>query len=256
MDALFSWLTPAPKPAALPLAKETGTLLGEMQKQVKSFENNAEVGKLHTAAKLALLEFKGVDCSGEAKIVDLEVGPAELISMSKKAVKSIEGPLRRVYLSVAAKNVERAIETLLTKMNGLVLLLRSLGRQKKINEMLAMVCFLQASINKLVEATEKTAAKAAAPLEMPKLTADAKALLEEVRMEHDFDMLDDLLAEARAQSIPDAPATKPQSKTRKGKGKSRDKTKTMRAVHERKLSTMRNRKHSHAKNRTRRLTHA
>ena len=219
MDALFSWLTPAPKPAALPLAKETGTLLGEMQKQVKSFEINAEVAKLHTAAKLAVLEFKGVDCSGKAKIVDLKVGPAELIAMSKKAVKSIEGPLRRVYLSVAAKNVERAIETLLTKMNDLVSLLRELGKEKKKNEMLAMVCFLQASINKLVEATEGTAAKAAAPLKMPKLTPDAKALLEEVQMEHDFDMLDDLLAEARAQSIPDAPTTKPQSKTRKGKGR-------------------------------------
>lgn len=219
MDALFSWLTSTPLPTPLPLAKETGTLLREMQKQVKSFESNAEVAKLHTAAKLAMLEFKGVDCSGNAKIIDLKVGPAELIAMSKKAVKSIELPLRRVYLSVAAKNVERAIEKLLSKMNDLVSLLRELGKEKKKNEMLAMVCFLQASMNKLVEATGETAAKAAAPLKMPKLTPDAKALLDEVQMEHDFDMLDDLLAEARAQSIPDAPTTKPQSKTRKGKGR-------------------------------------
>lgn len=91
--------------------------------------------------------------------------------------------------------------------------------------MLAMVCFLQASINKLTEATEQTAAKAAAPLKMPKLTPEAKALLEEVQMEHDFDMLDDLLAEARAQSIPEAPKTKPQTKTRKGRGQRNGKRK-------------------------------
>jgi len=60
---------------------------------------------------------------------------------------------------------------------------------------------------------------------MPKLTPEANALLEEVQMEHDFDMLDDLLAEARAQTIPAAPTTKPQSKTRKGKGQRNGKRK-------------------------------
>ena len=218
MDALFSFLTGKPNPPPLPLAKETGRLLGEMQKQVKDFQNNAEVANLHTATKLAMLEFKGVDCTGKAKIVDLKVGPAELIAMANKAVRAVTAPMRRVYLSVESEDVERAMEELIGKMQDLVRTLRSLGKDKKKDEMLAMVCFLQASINKLTEATEQTAAKATAPLKMPKLTPEAKALLEEVQMEHDFDMLDDLLAEARAQTIPTAPTTKPQSKTRKGKG--------------------------------------
>ena len=225
MDALFSFLTGTAKPPPLPLAKETGRLLGEMQKQVKDFQNSAEVAKLHTATKLAMLEFNGVDCTGKAKIVDLKVGPAELIAMANKAVRAVTAPMRRVYLSVESKDVERAMEELISKMQDLVRTLRALGKEKKRNEMLAMVCFLQASINKLTEATEQTAALAAAPLKMPKLTPEAKALLEEVQMEHDFDMLDDLLAEARAQSIPTAPTTKPQSSTRKGRGQRNGKRK-------------------------------
>ena len=182
-------------------------MLGEMQKQVKDFQNNAEVAKLHTATKLAMLEFKGVDCTGNAKIVDVKVGPAELMAMANKAVRAVTAPMRRVYLSVESKEVERAMDELISKMQDLVRTLRALGKEKKKDEMLAMVCFLQASINKLTEATEQTAAKAAAPLKMPKLTTEAKALLDEVQMEHDFDMLDDLLAEARAQTIPTAPTT-------------------------------------------------
>ena len=120
MDAFFSFITGTPKPPPPPLAKETGRLLGEMQKQVRGFQNNQEVANLNTATKLAMLEFKGVDCTGKATIVDLKVGPDELIAMANKAVRVITVPMRRVYLSVPSKDVERAIEELISKMQHLI----------------------------------------------------------------------------------------------------------------------------------------
>ena len=219
----FSFLTGTPKskPTKLPLAKETGLLLAEIQNKAKEFEKNVEVAKLHMAAKEAMLKFKGVDCSGKGMITDLKVGPAELIAMSRNAVNMMTKPLRKVYLSVNAKGVERTIEGLIDEMNELIRVLRELGRKKDKDSMLGMVCFLQASINKLKDASEATARELGKVSCLVALTKEAQDILNEVQLEHDFDMLDDLLTEAKLKDIPNAPTTKPRSRTSKRGGKTR-----------------------------------
>ena len=190
----------------MPMTKETGKLLSVMRST--NIKANARVAELNTATKLALLHFKGVDCSDVATITDMRIGPKELTAMVKKATKAVVPALRKMYLSVGNKDLQKAVEDFITGLEDSSEIAKRLEKTKDQNAMLRIVCSAQAAIAELAKVSGravKDLSKTSAPM-----SAEAKTLLQNVTMEHDFDMLDDLLAEVRAQTdIPNAPKGKP-----------------------------------------------
>jgi uncharacterized phage infection (PIP) family protein YhgE len=213
MEFFSSMFAVKPKQPTMPLAVETGRLLKEVRGHAKALEKNVHTAELNVALKLAMLEFKGIDCANIARITDISIGPTELADMTKKAVRAVTKPLRALYMSHGSKKLEQDVETLISGMQDVTRSINGLARKKDKNSMLALVCSMQMSIEKLIEATESTTEG------LGHISDAAATLLAETELGE----LDRKLAAVRVKDIPTAPTTRPT--TRKG-GKKRTKQRT------------------------------
>lgn len=190
---------------------------------------NARVAELNTATKLALLHFKGVDCSGVAKITEMGIGPKELTEMVKKATKTVAPALRKLYLEFGNMKLETAVEEFIKGLEDSSKIAKRLEKSKDQTEMLRIVCSVQAAIFELEKITSD-ATKEISKIPETSMSAEAETLYQTTKAKHDFDMLDDLLDEARAQTnIPTAPKSTPSGgrrKVRRNTGLTRRKSKS------------------------------
>ena len=207
-----------PTTSDMPMAKETGKLLSVLRS--KNLKAKAWVAGLNTVTKLALLDFRGVDCSDIATITDIGIGPNEMTAMIKKATNKITHHLRKMYLEIGDKELEKAVENFITGIGDSTKNVKQLEKTKDQGAMLRIVCSVQAAIAEL-EKVSGVATKEIGKVSAAPMSAEAETLFNKARIEHDFDTLDDLLAEARARTdIPNAPTGK---STRKG-GKRKHRT--------------------------------